>query len=597
MLSVSSVVNKKPNKSEHILNHDKYPSYCSVFPLHLHKNRVDMNWLTDLVLQQTVAHTILVYSLIIVVGVFLGKLKVSGISLGITFVLFAGLAAGHFGLSANHLVIEFVKDFGLILFVFSIGLQVGPGFFSSFRKGGLSLNLMAMIIVLLGGAVTLALHFITGMSLPMLVGVMSGAVTNTPGLGAAQQALTQVTGDNPGAVIPEIGLGYAVAYPFGVLGIILTMFAIRKILGVNVQKELEQFNQDQHPAETLPEKISIQVTNPQVFNKTILELSKMISHEIVVSRLLRNGELMLAASDTVLNENDIILVVTRKGTIAEVVKQIGKESEMDISAKSGRLISRRIMVTNKEVFGKDLGSLKLRTRYNINITRVYRAGIELVASPGLRLQMGDKLTVVGDDKSMEKVISQLGNSIKRLNEPNIVPIFIGIILGVVLGSIPFQIPGIVNPIRLGLAGGPLIVAILLSKYGYKFSLVSYITPSANLMLREIGIVLFLASVGLVAGEKFIPTLLSGDGIIWMVYGAIITLIPLIVVGFISRIYLKKNYLEICGLLSGSMTDPPALAFANSIAQSEAPAVAYATVYPLVMFLRIFIAQLLVLLFI
>jgi putative transport protein len=556
-----------------------------------------MNWLTDLFLQQTVAHTILVYSLIIVIGVVLGKLKVAGISLGITFVLFAGLAAGHFGLSANHLVIEFVKDFGLILFVFSIGLQVGPGFFSSFRKGGLSLNLMAMIIVLLGGATTLALHFITGMSLPMLVGVMSGAVTNTPGLGAAQQALTQVTVDNPGAIIPEIGLGYAVAYPFGVLGIILTMFAIRKILGINVQKELEKFNQDQHPTETLPEKISIQVTNSQVFNKTILEISQLISHEIVVSRLLRNGELILAASETVVYENDIILVVTQKGKIAEVVRQIGKESGMDISAKSGNLISRRIMVTNKEVFGKDLGSLKLRTRYNINITRVNRSGIELVASPSLRLQMGDKLTVVGDEKSMEKVISQLGNSIKRLYEPNIVPIFIGILLGVILGSIPFHIPGIVNPLRLGLAGGPLIVAILLSKYGYKFSLVSYTTPGANLMLREIGIVLFLASVGLVAGEKFVPTLISGDGFIWMGYGALITLLPLIIVGFISSIYLKKNYLEICGLLSGSMTDPPALAFANSIAQSEAPAVAYATVYPLVMFLRIFIAQLLVLLFV
>jgi len=553
-----------------------------------------MSWLIDLFLKETVAHTILVYSLIIVIGVFLGKLKVSGISLGITFVLFAGLAAGHFGLSANHLVIEFVKDFGLILFVFSIGLQVGPGFFSSFKKGGLSLNLMAMIIVLLGAATTLALHYITGTSLPMLVGVMSGAVTNTPGLGAAQQALVQVSGNAP---VPEIGLGYAVAYPFGVLGIILTMFAIRKFLGINVQKEIEQFNLDLHPTETLPEKRSILVTNREIFNKTIFEISRMINREVVVSRILRNGELILAASETEVQENDIILVVTQKGLIAEVVSLIGKESDMDISAKSGKLISRRIMVTNKDVFGKNLGSLKLRTRYNINITRVYRSGIELVATPNLILQMGDRLTVVGDEKSMEMVIEQLGNSIKRLNEPNIVPIFIGILLGVILGSIPFHIPGIANPIRLGLAGGPLIVAILLSKYGYKFSLVSYTTPSANLMLREIGIVLFLASVGLVAGEKFIPTLLSGDGLIWMGYGALITLLPLLIVGFFSRIYLGKNYLEICGLLSGSMTDPPALAFANSIAQSEAPAVAYATVYPLVMFLRIFVAQMLVLLFI
>jgi len=554
-----------------------------------------MSWLIDLFTQETVAHTILVYSLIIVVGVFLGKQKIAGISLGITFVLFAGLAAGHFGLSANHLVIEFVKDFGLILFVFSIGLQVGPGFFSSFRKGGLSLNLMALIIVLLGGVTTLAIHFITGMSLPMLVGVMSGAVTNTPGLGAAQQALTQAAGNNPGSLIPEISLGYAVAYPFGVLGIILTMFAIRKILRIDVQKELERFNQDQHPAESLPERISIHVNNPQVFGKTIFELAGMINHEIVISRILRNGELMLASSETIVQENDIILIVTQKGFIKKVVEIIGSESEMDLTAKSGKLISRRIMVTNREVFGKDLGSLKLRTRYNINITRVYRSGIELVASPNLRLQMGDRLTVVGDDKSMEKVIDQLGNSIKRLNEPNIVPIFIGILLGVILGTIPFHLPGIVNPVRLGLAGGPLIVAILLSKYGYRFSLVSYTTASANLMLREIGIVLFLASVGLVAGEKFIPTLLSGDGLEWMGYGALITLLPIIIVGFYSKLFLGKNYLEICGLLSGSMTDPPALAFANSIAQSEAPAVAYATVYPLVMFLRIFIAQIMVLL--
>jgi len=556
-----------------------------------------MDWISDLLFKETVAHTIFIYCVVIASGVFLGKLKIFGVSLGITFVLFAGIAMGHFGFSANHIVIDFVKDFGLILFVFSIGLQVGPGFFASFRKGGLSLNMMALIIVLLGGFTTLIIHFVTGMSLPILVGVMSGAVTNTPGLGAAQQAINQVSGNMPIADIPEIGLGYAVTYPFGVLGIIITMFAIRRVLGINVDKELTLFNQDQHPTETIPEKISIQVTNPQVFNKTIPEISDLISHEIVISRILRKGELILASSDTIINENDIILVVTQKGFIPDVIRQTGILSEMDLTAKSGKLISRRVMVTNQDVFGKDLGSLKLRTRYNINITRVYRSGIELVATPNLRLQMGDKLTVVGDENSMEKVIEQLGNSIKRLNEPNIIPIFIGILLGVVLGSIPMHIPGIANPIKLGLAGGPLIIAILLSKYGYKFSLVSYMTPSANLMLREIGIVLFLTSVGIVAGEKFISTLLSGDGFVWMGYGAIITLLPLLVVGFWSRMMLKKNYLEICGLLAGSMTDPPALAYANSTAQSEAPAVAYATVYPLVMFMRIFIAQLLILLFV
>ncbi len=556
-----------------------------------------MNWLHDLIFQETVAHTILIYCLVVVAGVFLGKIRFFGISLGITFVLFAGITAGHFGLSANHKVIEFIRDFGLILFVFSIGLQVGPGFFSSFRKGGLSLNILAMTIVLTGGVTTLIIHFITGTSLPMLVGVMSGAVTNTPGLGAAQQALAQVSEGMQSGELPDIALGYAVAYPFGVLGIILSMLIIKKALSINLNEEAISYNQLQNPTENLPEKVSIQITNPHIFNKTISETSNNLKFKMVVSRVLHNGELIVASSDTILYENDIILVVTQKGKIREVISEFGTESEMDLTAKSGKLITRRILVTNQNVFGKKLGSLRLRTKYNINITRVYRAGIELLALPQLRLQMGDRLTIVGDEKSMETVIGQLGNSIKRLNEPNLVPIFLGILTGVVLGSIPFHIPGIVNPIKLGLAGGPLIVAILLSKYGYKFSLVSYTTPSANLMIREIGIVLFLASVGIASGEKFISTLFSGDGFRWMGYGAIITLFPLIITGFVSRIFLKKNYLEICGLLSGSMTDPPALAYANSIAQSEAPSVAYATVYPLVMFLRIFIAQLLILLFV
>jgi putative transport protein len=554
-----------------------------------------MEWINDLLFSESVARTILIYCLVIAIGVALGKIKVFGISLGITFVLFCGLALGHFGFAANREVAEFIKDFGLILFVFSIGLQVGPGFFSSFRKGGLSLNLLALTIVFLGALVTLLLHLITGDSLPMLVGVMSGAVTNTPGLGAAQQALSQVYpgSNNP---IPEIGLGYAVAYPFGVLGIILTMVAIRRFFRINVQNELSAINQDQFPVEEMPERINILVTSKEVFNKTILEYSSMFTSDIVVSRILHNGEIILPSSETIINENDIILVVARKGMINELANKTGVISEIDLSSKSGKLISRRILVTNRDVSGKTLGSLKLRTRYNINITRVYRAGIELVASKNLRLQMGDKLTVVGDEKSLEEVIREVGNSVKRLNEPNIIPIFVGILLGVILGSIPLHFPGMTNPVKLGLAGGPLIVAILLSRYGYKFSLVAYTTPSANLMLREIGIVLFLASVGLMSGEKFVPALRSGDGLLWLGYGALITLVPILLVGAFARQFLKKNYIDICGLLSGSMTDPPALAFANSVTKSEAPAVAYATVYPLVMFLRIFVAQLLILFF-
>jgi putative transport protein len=552
-----------------------------------------MEWLSDLLFKQGVAHTVLIYSMVISLGVFLGKIRISGISLGIAFVLFAGIAASHFGFTANHEVVDFIKDFGLILFVFSIGLQVGPGFFSSFRRGGLTLNLLALGTVFMGGLTVVIIHFTTGMSMPMLVGVMSGAVTNTPGLGAAQQTLVQLSG---GGEVPSIGLGYAVAYPFGVLGIILTMLMMRKFFKININEERKLYDKVQHPAEQLPERVSIQVTNRKVIGKNVREIIPAINYSFVISRILHKGDLIPAGSDSVLYENDIVLVVAQKSAIPSIIAQIGMASNMDLTVKSGKLISRRLLVTNREVFGKRLGSLNLRSKYNINITRLYRSGIELVASPELRLQMGDKLTVVGDEGSIEKVVKEIGNSIRRLDEPNIIPIFIGILLGVLLGSIPFRIPGVANPIKLGMAGGPLIVALLLSKYGYKLQLVSYTTPSANLMLREIGIVLFLASVGLASGEKFIPTLVSGDGFIWMGYGAIITLIPLLIAGLFSRLVLKRNYLEICGLLAGSMTDPPALAFAGSIAQSEAPAVAYATIYPLVMFLRIFVAQLLILIF-
>ena len=555
-----------------------------------------MDWVNELLWDDTVAHTIILYSLVIAAGVFLGKLKIRGVSLGITFVLFAGILMGHLGFTANHKVIEFVRDFGLILFIFSIGLQVGPGFFASFRKGGLALNMLAAAIVIFGGFTTVMIHLISGTPVPELVGVMSGAVTNTPGLGAAQNALSQVTSGIEGAAVPDIGLGYAVAYPFGVLGIIITMMLLRKMMGIDMKQELEILNNELHPADSLPEKLNILVTNPLIFNKPVSEVSRVLGSGVVISRILHNGNLLSPTSDTVIHEGDIILAVTSKGMAKEVLKLTGSISALDLSTKSGDLISRRLLVTNQEVTGKSLGSLKLRTRFNINITRIYRSGIEFIANPGIELQMGDRLTVVGDEKSLAKVTAEVGNSMKRLEEPNIIPIFVGILLGVILGSIPVNLPGMAHPLKLGLAGGPLIVAILLSKYGHKFSLVSYTTASANLMLREIGIVMFLASVGIKSGENFISTLVSGDGLKWLGYGAMITLVPLLLIGFIARISLKRNYFEICGLLSGSMTDPPALAFANGIAQSEAPSIAYATVYPLVMFLRIFMAQLLILVF-
>lgn len=552
-----------------------------------------MTWFTDLFVKESVAHAVLVYSLIIIVGLFLGKKKVFGVSLGITFVLFAGIAAGHFGLRLNHSVTEFVKDFGLILFVFSIGLQVGPGFFSSFKKGGISLNIMALTIVSLGVLITVILHLVTGTPISVLVGIMSGAVTNTPGLGAAQQAIAQ--SPVPEAAT-ETGLGYAVAYPFGIVGVITTMFAIRKVYKIDVREELHNFSQHRYPKESVPEKISIEVKNHRVFNHPISEITNMIKYEFIISRVYRQGQLMLASSDTILRENDIVLVVTQKKFIDEVLSLLGHRSRTDITNVSGPLQVRQIMVTNRKVIGKDLTDLRLRSKYNVNITRVNRSGIELVAIPGLSLQMGDKLTVVGDAYSIGNVAEELGNSLKKLDEPNLVPIFIGILLGVILGSIPLKFPGIVKPITLGLAGGPLIVSILQSRYGHKLSLVSYTTISANLMLRELGIVLFLASVGIISGEKFIHTLVSGEGFIWMGYGVLITIIPVIIVGFYARKKGKKNYLELCGLLSGSMTDPPALAYANSLADCEGPAIAYATVYPLVMFLRIFAAQVLVMVF-
>jgi len=555
-----------------------------------------VEWFNELLWYDTVAHTIILYSIVIASGVLLGKLKIKGISLGITFVLFAGIFMGHLGFSANQKVVEFVRDFGLILFVFSVGLQVGPGFFSSFRRGGVTMNLMAVSVVLLGALTTLIIHILSGVSLPVMTGIMSGAVTNTPGLGAAQNALEQLAAGTGGGEVPDIGLGYAVAYPFGVLGIILTMILIRKTMGIDTKQELERIHNELHPADSMPRKLNIIVTNPLFFSKTVSDISKVLGEGVVISRVLHRGNLLTPTSATVIHENDILLVVTSRGVADEVVQKTGSLSEMDLSTRSGDLISRRLLVTNRQVSGKSLGSLKLRTRFNINITRIYRSGIEFIPDPSIELQMGDRLTVVGDEKSIARVTAEIGNSMKRLEEPDIVPIFVGILLGVILGSIPVNIPGLAQPLKLGMAGGPLIIAILLSRYGHKFSLVSYTTASANLMLREIGIVLFLASVGLKSGENFIPALISGDGLKWMGYGAIITLVPLLTVGYAAKLAFKRNYFEVCGLLSGSMTDPPALAFANSMAQSEAPSVAYATVYPLVMFLRIFVAQALILLF-
>lgn len=555
-----------------------------------------MNWFTDLFLKESIAQTILIYSIVIASGVMLGKIKIFGISLGVTFVLFAGIVAGHLGFRTDHHVLEFIKDFGLVLFVFFIGLQIGPGFFSSFKKGGITLNMMAMIVIVLGAGITVLLHFITEVSMPVMTGIMSGAVTNTPGLGAAQQTLKQVAESRGISALPDIGLGYAVAYPFGVLGIILSMLFIRKISKTNIGQEIEHYNQLQNPIEEKPERTSIIISNPAIYGKKINEIIPKYYKDVIVSRILHEGDDHIVNADTRFYEGDVVLLVAHKGDIPSLIELLGKPNLFDLAALPGKLMSKQVLVTNSHVIGKTLGSLKLRTRFDINLTRINRSGIEFLASRHIKLQIGDKITVVGVEKSIDDAARIMGNSLKRLNEPNLFPIFIGILLGVILGSIPLAIQGIPTPIKLGMAGGPLIIAILLSRFGYRFSLVSYTTPSANMMMREIGIVLFLASVGIKAGESFVPTLISGDGFIWMGYGAIITFIPVMLIGLFTKFILKRNFFEMCGLLAGSMTDPPALAFANNLSQSEAPALAYATVYPLVMFLRIIIAQILILFF-
>ena len=557
-----------------------------------------MEWINELAFGSSVGHSILLLSVVITFGVLLGKLKIGGISLGITFVLFVGIALGHFGMDINHEVLHFFKEFGLILFVYSVGMQVGPGFFSSFKKGGITLNMLAAGTVLLGVTTMLAIHYITGTPIPTMVGILSGAVTNTPGLGAAQQAYTDITGA-PGS---GIALGYAVAYPLGVVGIILSIVAIRWFFRINLAKETEDMaeknDEHMHGAKT----ISLQVKNPAVFGKKVGELAGLLEHrEFVISRILyvEDNRISLVDTDTILHENDKIFVITTDHDINMVKTVIGEEIQMErkqwVRAES-QFINRRIIVTKSEINGKHLGELKLRKIYGINITRINRAGVDLVATPGLMLQLGDRVNVVGTEKAIASVEEVLGNSMKRLNEPNLIPIFLGIALGVILGSIPITFPGIPQPVKLGLAGGPLIIAILMSRFGYKYKLVTYTTMSANLMLREIGITIFLACVGIGAGGQFFETIINEGGYAWIGYGFIITTIPVITIGTIARKVYKLNYFTIMGLLAGSTTDPPALAYSNTTAGNDMPAVSYATVYPLTMFLRVLTAQLIILMF-
>lgn len=552
-----------------------------------------MSWVDSLLWDPaSVAHIVFLYAFVISVGVLLGKIKFFGISLGVTFVLFTGILMGHFGFTAETHILHFLREFGLILFVFCIGLQVGPSFFSSFKKGGMRLNALAVAIVLLNIVVALGIYFLAEgrVSLPMMVGIMYGAVTNTPGLGAAQEALNQLhyTGD-------PIALGYACAYPLGVVGIIGSVIAIRYIFRVNFQKEEQDLQTlDSSDLKHKPHMMSLEVRNESINGKTLLQVKDFLARAFVCSRIRHEGHVSIPDQNTLFYVGDQLFIVCSEEDAAAITAFIGKEIEVDWERQDMPMVSRRILVTKSEINGKKLGSMHFRSMFGVNVTRINRSGMDLFADPNLVLQVGDRVMVVGQQDAVERVANVLGNQLKRLDSPNIVTIFVGIFLGILLGSLPIAFPGMPTPVKLGLAGGPLVVAILIGRFGHKLKLVTYTTMSANLMLREIGIVLFLSSVGIEAGEHFVDTVVEGDGLLYVLWGFLITVVPLLLVGIFARWRYKLNYFTLMGLVAGSTTDPPALAYANQVSGNDAPSVGYSTVYPLTMFLRILAGQMLLL---
>ena len=552
-----------------------------------------MDWLQALFTDvNSIAHIVMLYAFVIAVGVLLGKIKFFGVSLGVTFVLFTGIVCGHFGFTGNTQILNFMQDFGLILFVFCIGLQVGPSFFTSFKKGGVSMNVVAVGVVLLNVLVALGLYYALGgrIELPMMVGILCGAVTNTPGLGAANEALSQLNYDGP-----QIAMGYACAYPLGVLGIIGSIILVRLLCRINLKKEEEELIQQETADPHLtPHQMHLEVHNEALDGKTLFQVKNFLGRNFVISRILQNGHVSIPNKDTVFHVGDQLYVVCAEDDAEAITAFIGPEIQVNWSKQDVPLVSRRILVTQSNMNGKRLGQLHFSSIYGVNVTRVNRSGMDIFASPDLTLQVGDRVTVVGPQDAIDRVASLMGNSMKRLDHPNIVTIFVGIFLGILFGSLPITFPGIPTPVKLGLAGGPLIVSILIGRFGYKLKLVTYTTMSANLMLREIGIALFLASVGVKAGANFVQTVVEGDGMLYVGCGFLITIIPLIVMGMVARFYYKMNYFKLMGLMAGSTTDPPALAYANQVTGSNAPAVGYSTVYPVTMFLRILTAQLLIL---
>ena len=524
------------------------------------------------------------------------KIKLFGISLGVTFVLFVGILAGHFGFTGNPAILSFVQDFGLILFVFCIGLQVGPSFFSSFKKGGITMNMLAVGIVALNIVVALVLYYaLQGrVDIPMMVGILCGAVTNTPGLGAANEALQQLHYQGP-----EIAMGYACAYPLGVMGIILSLIAIRYICRVNMQKEAEDIQKEEEANPHLkPYHIVLKVQNEALSGKKMSQVQNFLARDFVCSRILQDGHVYVPNADTVLRLGDEMNIVCAEDDSEAIQAFIGPKIDgvdWDKQSKQDKpMVSRRILVTQPSINGKTLGELHFSSMYGVNVTRVNRSGMDLFAARQLTLQVGDRVMVVGPQDAIERVAELLGNQLKRLDHPNIVTIFVGILVGILFGSLPIAFPGIPTPVKLGLAGGPLIISILIGRFGHKVKLVTYTTMSANLMLREVGLVLFLASVGIKAGENFVQMVVEGDGMLYVGIGFLITVIPLLIIGMVARWRHKLNYYTLMGLIAGSNTDPPALAYANQISGNDAPAVGYSTVYPLTMFLRILTAQLLIL---
>lgn len=554
-----------------------------------------MDWLINLFTSNSIAHAVFILGLTIAIGLLLGRIKFGSVSLGITWVLFVGILLSHFGLGIDEKICHFIKEFGLILFVYSIGLQVGPGFFSSLKEGGVTLNSLAVLIILLGCTTCYVIHLVTGEDLTTMIGVLSGAVTNTPGLGAAQQTVADSLADAALAsqITNEQASAYAVAYPLGVVGIIVSMIIIRYIFRVKLEREKVLAERNNAP-KTI--RIDLKVSNKGIIGKRIEDIAHITRSKFVVGRMIRDGEQQIVSGDTELCEGDILRVVISNRDVELVQSLIGESvqiNDKEWQTSASHLEKRRILVTKSDINGKHIGDLHIRENYNVTITRVVRAGIELVATYELRLQMGDVVVVVGRKNDLDQVAAILGNSVHRLDHPNLLPIFIGIFLGVLLGSIPIMLPGVPLPVKLGLAGGPLIVAILVARYGPNYKLVTFTTNSANMMIREIGISLFLAAVGLGAGEGFGSAIADG-GYWWILYGVIITMLPLLIVGIVARKLCKYDYFTIMGLMSGAMTDPPALAYANSVSSNDRSAVAYATVYPLTMFLRIFTAQILAL---